>query len=82
MAYEHKPGTFAIFKNDKEGNEMRPDYTGEGADLNGKPIRVACWIKTGKKDKFLSCKFQIKDDKPETKKGGHFDDLEDDIPFN
>ncbi len=30
MAYEQKPGDFTLFKNDKEGNEKRPDYTGNG----------------------------------------------------
>ena len=32
MAYEHKPGSFSLFKNDKGDNEKRPDYTGEGMD--------------------------------------------------
>lgn len=26
MSFEHKPGTFTLFKNDKQGNANRPDY--------------------------------------------------------
>jgi len=59
MAYEHKPGTFSLFKNDKGGNEARPDYRGEGKDLQGKSIEVAAWLKEGSKGKFMSCTFKL-----------------------
>ena len=58
MAYEQKPGDFTLFKNDKDGNEKRPDYTGNGLDLEGKKIKVSAWIKKGAKGKFMSCRFQ------------------------
>ena len=61
MPYENKPGEFALFKNDKEGNEKRPDYRGDGLDLNGNAIEVAAWIKEGKKGKFMSCRFKLKE---------------------
>ena len=55
MAYENKPGEFALFKNDKGDNPKRPDYRGDGLDLQGNPLEIACWIKEGKKGKFMSC---------------------------
>lgn len=85
MAYEHKPGTFTLFKNAKDGNESRPDYRGEGKDLAGNAIEVAAWIKEGK-SKFLSCTFKAKGGKKmdtpaadrKAAKGGGIDD---EIPF-
>jgi hypothetical protein len=84
MAYEQKPGDFALFKNDKEGNEKRPDYTGTGLDLNGEKIKVSAWIKEGAKGKFMSCRFQpMTRGEPSQQKpaAGKFDDMADDIPF-
>lgn len=90
MAFEHKPGSFSLFRNDKGDNESRPDYRGDGKDLQGNPIEVAAWLKKGGKGTFMSCSIKIKrehsgDDtgqKPATKKpAGKFDDMEDDIPF-
>ena len=63
MAWEHKAGQFTLFKNDKKGNQKRPDYRGDGADLEGNPIEIACWIKEGKNGgKFMSCNFKRKDE--------------------
>lgn len=60
MAYTPKAGQFALFKNDKGGNESRPDYVGDGADLQGNPIKVSAWLKEGKAGKFMSCSMQPK----------------------
>jgi hypothetical protein len=60
MAYEPKPGSFTLFKNDKGDNANRPDYRGDGLDLNGNPVEVAAWIKEGK---FMSCTFKLKEDR-------------------
>lgn len=88
MAYEQKPGDFVLFKNDKEGNEKRPDYTGNGLGLDGSRIKVSAWIKQGKKGKFMSCRLQTMTrgepamaGKQEQKPAGRFDDMDDDIPF-
>ena len=82
MAYEQKPGQFVLFKNDKAGNDKRPDYRGDGLDLNGNPIEVAAWIKEGKKGKFMSCTIKPKEAKgAEKKPAGRFDDMESDVPF-
>lgn len=80
MAYEHKPGDFALFKNDKGDNEKRPDYRGEGLDPNGKPVEIACWIKQGKKGKFMSCKMTPHRDAPKAKQGT-VDEVDTSVPF-
>ena len=87
MSFEYKLGQFSLFKNAKGENPARPDYTGEGADLAGNPIRVSAWLKQGQKGKFMSCKFELKNanqvpkpsDKPKDSTG--FADMPDDIPF-
>lgn len=86
MTYEYKRGTFSLFRNDKGGNEKRPDYRGEGMDLEGNHIEVAAWLREGNKGKFMSCTFKPKADKQrdakqQPKKGGAFDELESDVPF-
>lgn len=60
MAYEPRPGSFSLFRNDKEGNDNRPDYTGDGLDPDGKPIKISAWIKEGKNGKFMSCRMEPK----------------------
>ena len=59
MPFEHKPGTFSLFKN-KSDNEKAPQYTGHGKDLDGNDIEVAAWLKDGAKGKFMSCSFKLK----------------------
>lgn len=95
MAYEQRPGQFSLFKNDKEGNDKRPDYKGDGMDLNGNLVRVSAWLRDGSKGKFMSCKFELKYDKFELKyepsakpaparrapPPSPSNDFEDDIPF-
>ena len=62
MAYEHKPGSFSLFKNNKKEKETQPDYRGEGKDLDGNAIEVAAWIREPKGGgKFMSCSFKVKD---------------------
>lgn len=86
MAYEHKPGSFTLFKNDKGDNDRRPDYRGEGKDEAGNDIEVAGWIRKSDKGSFLSCTMKAKQaaQKPQQsapkQTGGGFDDLET-IPF-
>lgn len=80
MAYEHKPGTFSLFKNDKDGNDKRPDYRGDGVDLDGNSIRVSAWLRDGKSGKFMSCKIEPKEEqrqpaKQAPKPAVGFDDL-------
>jgi hypothetical protein len=81
MAYEHKPGTFSLFKNDKGDNERRPDYTGEGVSLDGKPIKVSAWLQQGAKGKFMSCKFQEKTRGEPSRQAPKQRDEDQEIPF-
>ena len=43
--YEHKENSGSIFRNDKEGNEKRPDLTGT-ANIGGVVYDVASWDNT------------------------------------
>lgn len=83
MAYEPKPGSFSLFKNDRKEKESHPDYKGDGLDLNGKPVWVSAWIKEGAKGKFMSCSMQPKEAKTTTPapQPRATDDMADDIPF-
>jgi len=92
MAYEHRPGSFSLFKNDKKGNEKAPDYTGTGMDMDGQMIRVAAWLRDGQRGKFLSCKLEpareqqdtpqpVAKPKPAARQDDPFGDMPDDLPF-
>jgi hypothetical protein len=71
MAFEQKPGTGALFRNDKDGNESRPDYKGDLTLETGEKIRIAGWLKEGAKGKFLSLKVdKPRDDRDAVKSDG------------
>lgn len=61
MAYEQKPLTGALFKNDKGDNDKRPDYRGDCL-IDGVTYKIAAWLKDGNKGKFMSLRFEVKDD--------------------
>lgn len=68
---------------DKQGNERRPDYTGN-CEIDGKKYRISSWKKTSQKGTtFLSMSLELDDGsrqaaaKPQQSQG----DLDDDIPF-
>ena len=51
---------FVLFKNDKGGNDKRPDYRGS-INIEGVEYDLSAWIKTSQKgDKFMSGSFQPK----------------------
>lgn len=79
----------ALFKNDKQGNEKRPDYNGS-INVDGRDYWISAWLKEGQKGKFMSLSVKPKDEQP----GGHPDrfrkppmkadmkaDMDDEIPF-
>ncbi len=50
----------ALFKNDKGGNQRRPDYRGN-LNVNGVEYDLSAWLKTSKKgDKYMSLSVQPK----------------------
>jgi uncharacterized protein (DUF736 family) len=75
------PGSILLFKNDKEGNEKRPDLRGELVTPDGKKLEVAVWTRTSKKsgDKFLSGSVQEPRQEQTTTVSATKPD--DDIPF-
>ena len=66
-----------LFKNDKEGNEARPDYTGK-INVGGVEKRLAAWLKDGAKGKFLSLRVSDFEAKTAPVAADNFDD---EIPF-
>lgn len=72
MSYDNT-NSGVLFRNDKDGNEKRPDYTGK-INVDGEEKRLAAWIKDGKNGKFLS--ISVSDFKK--KQTPAFDD---DVPF-
>jgi hypothetical protein len=49
-----------LFKNDKGDNEKRPDYKGS-AEIEGVQYWVSAWIRDGAKGKFMSMKYEKKE---------------------
>jgi len=75
-----------LFKNDKEGNENRPDYKGK-IQIGGVEYWLSAWIKEGKSGKFMSLKAEEQKkaadaypaEKPKAAPADDFDDSS--IPF-
>lgn len=63
MAYDHKPNSGSLFKNDRKQKETHPDYKGD-ALINGRAVWIAAWIKKGKKGTFMSLSFEEKEQQP------------------
>jgi hypothetical protein len=80
MADYDNTNTFALFKNDKEGVEKRPDYKGN-LNVDGVEYWVSAWIRTASKtgNKFLSGQIKPKEDKPAADKPKP--DFDDEVPF-
>ena len=67
-----------LFKNDKKGNDSAPDYTGK-IDVEGKPYRLAAWIKEGRSGKFMS--LSLTEPREGSSSAPPAGDLSDTIPF-
>ena len=86
MAYEIRPNSGSLFKNEKQ-KESHPDYKGS-AMINGVEMWMSSWLKTGANGtKFMSFSFQPKEQqqaqpaaraKPAPAAAPEFDD---DMPF-
>jgi uncharacterized protein (DUF736 family) len=58
MSYEQKDNNGALFKNDKDGVDTRPDYRGK-ARVNGADVEISAWIKKAKSGTtYMSLSFQ------------------------
>lgn len=81
MAFEHKEGYGAIFKDNKKQSENGPDYRGN-VMVGGVVYELAGWIKTGGKGPFLSLKAQLPRDQQQSKPAAQQRPRdEDSIPF-
>ena len=71
----------ALFRNDKDGNEKRPDYTGK-INVDGKDYVLSAWIRESKAGvKFMSLSVsepRPREQEPQVSQSGI---LQDDIPF-
>jgi uncharacterized protein (DUF736 family) len=85
MSYDNN-NSGALFKNDKEGNEKRPDYRGQ-AEVDRVEFWVSAWIREAKSGaKYMQLKFEPKkaaehsaNRKKEAPKSE--EEFSDDIPF-
>jgi len=85
---EKRDNNGALFKNDKGGNDKRPDYRGP-ATIAGKDYEIAAWLKKSSKGQsYMSLSFSEPRPKGGTKVAGDDDlprgkanDPDDDIPF-
>ncbi len=62
MAYEQRDNSGSLFKNDKEGNESRPDYKGS-VMVGGVEYWLSAWIKEPKSggQKYMSLSLKPKE---------------------
>jgi hypothetical protein len=85
--YQPKPGSGALFKNrHKEAGDNKPDYTGNGVDLNGQPFLIAAWVKRPEgKPPFMSFALSLPKEqqqaKPQQQRPLTQFAPEDDVPF-
>lgn len=73
----------ALFKNDKQGNEKRPDYRGP-LNVDGKELEMAAWIRKSEKGvTYMSVTVQPKKEQGggDPKGSSQADDFDDPIPF-
>ena len=81
MSFEKREGSGALFKNDKEGVEARPDYRGDIL-VDGVEYWLSGWIKEGKNGKFMSLQAKRKDaPQPVIKDTKTPPGISEDIPF-
>lgn len=56
MTYQPKPGTGALFRNDRKSKDIQPDYKGTLCLEDGSTVLIAGWVTQGAKGKYLSLK--------------------------
>lgn len=86
--FQNRPGSGALFRNETD-NPKAPAYKGELCLEDGRMIRLAGWVKEGRKGKFLSLSIDKprEDDRPSGGTGSSAPretftgDIDDPIPF-
>lgn len=87
MAYETKPNTGSLFKNDKKEKDTHADYRGS-ALIDGTEYWLDSWInESANGTKYMSVKFKPKEAKQQTASQAYAGaeirpaDLDDEVPF-
>ena len=85
MAFQLKPNTGSLFKNEKKEKPNQPDYNGT-VNVDGKVYYLAGWKKAGKDGTtWLSLAVnepkQKETTRPAPNQTGTFSDIDDSIPF-
>ncbi len=86
MAYEQKPGTGSIFKNERKTEEWHGDYRGEFCDLDGQLFYVDAWRRKPEDNPSgPALRFRVKPKQPRPQQSApeatEAADLDDAIPF-
>jgi uncharacterized protein (DUF736 family) len=66
MAEEKKPGSGALFVNNRKKESKHPDFTGTLIGLDGKTYWISAWNKIAKRDgsQFFSLAIEEQKEKP------------------
>ncbi len=82
MAFEHKPNSGSLFKNDKREKETHAHARGD-ALIDGVEYWISAWTNTKKDgEKYQGLKFSRKDEnKAPNPANNRSDDFDDDIPY-
>lgn len=85
MAYEVKPNTGSLFKNERKETDSHPDYKGSGLIEGMGECWLDAWINTAKDgSKYMSLKFKPKEARQYAPSQGFApaaQGLDDEIPF-
>jgi len=86
MAFQHKPGFGALFRNDRREKDSHPHHKGTIMDPAGKVWEIAAWEREGSRGAFLSLKLSEPRERPvadttRATAAPQQPDLDDDIPF-
>lgn len=80
MAYEAKPNTGILSKNQRKEKDTHPDITGS-INVDGKDYWLSGWAKTGSNGTFYSLSVKPKDGQAPQERRDHPRDDPDDLPF-